>query len=260
MNQGTTLITGASGGIGRELARVFAAHGHELILAGRNRKRLLALARELNEVRDGVRATVLTADLGKPEGAKTLFDSVRRRKIDVEILVNNAGAMSNGDFADIPLAAHLDVIHVNVVAPTVLPYLFLGAMLERGHGRILHVASMAGFQAIPRLAVYAASKAYGMHLAEALSEEVAGTGVTVTALCPGFTRTGILSQAPDAARLPPFAVGSPADVALDGYRACMNAIPLQVSGLANQLAAQAIRYQPRWLARSIAGAIARRNK
>jgi short-subunit dehydrogenase len=259
MNQGTTLITGASGGIGRELANVFAAHGHDLVLVARNRKRLLELARELKQTH-GISATVLTSDLSKPDAAETLFASVQRRKIVVEILVNNAGAMHNGDFAEIALASHLDVIHVNVVAPTVLAHLFLGPMIRRGHGRILHVASMAGFQAIPRLGVYAATKAYAIHLAEALSEELVGTGVTVTALCPGFTDTEILLQAPDALRLPPFAIGSAAEVARDGYRACMNATPVYVSGLANQLAVQAIRYQPRWLTRSIAGALARRNK
>ncbi len=259
MNQGTALITGASGGIGGELAKVFAAHGHELVLVGRNRKKLVLLARDLKATH-GTRATVITSDLRLPNAPRELFAAVRRRKISIEILVNNAGAMFNGDFVDIDLESHLEVIQVNVTAPTILAHLFLRPMVERGHGRILHVASMAGFQALPRLAVYAASKAYAIHLTEALSEELLGTGVTATALCPGFTDTGILSQAPDLSRLPAFAIGSAADVARDGYRACMNATPLCVSGFANRLATQAIRYQPRWLARTLAGALARRNK
>jgi short-subunit dehydrogenase len=259
MSQGTTLITGASSGIGCELAKVFAAHGHDLVLVARNRERLRRLAGDLTKLH-GVRITVLAIDLGEPDSARALFAAVRRRRIAVEILVNNAGVMHNGEFADIELSDHLNVLQVNVLTPTALAHLFVRPMIERGSGRILHVASMAGFQPIPRLGVYAASKAYAIHLAEALSEELAGTGVTSTVLCPGFTATDILSQAPDAARLPRFAVGSAADVARDGYGACMNGVPLYVSGFANQVAAQAIRYQPRWLTRSIAGAIARRNR
>ena len=148
MNRGTALITGASGGIGGELAKVFAAHGHELVLVGRNRKRLVELAREL-ESAHGKRATVITADLRMPNAPRELFASVRRRKIPIEILVNNAGAMYNGDFVDIGIENHLEVIQVNVTAPTILAHLFLRPMVARGHGRILHVASMAGFQRNP---------------------------------------------------------------------------------------------------------------
>jgi short-subunit dehydrogenase len=259
MNQGTALITGASSGIGRELAKTFAARGHDVVLVARSRERLRALADELGK-RHGVSATVIVADLSATDGPQKVFAWVRRRKIAIDVLVNNAGVMNNGEFSDIALSSHLNVLQVNVVASTVLTHLFVRQMVERGHGRILQVASMAGLQAIPRLGLYAASKAYMIHLSEALSEELAGTGVSCTVLCPGFTDTEILSQAPDTLRLPRFAIGSAADVARDGYNACMRGVPLYVSGLANQVAAQAVRYQPRWLARSIAGALARRNR
>lgn len=259
MDRKTALVTGASSGIGLELSKVFAAHEHDLVLVARSRDKLTELAKEVTRLH-GVRATVLAADLSLPNAAQTLFASVRRRGIAVEILVNNAGIMHNGEFVDIPTARHLALLHLNVVTPTVLTHLFVQAMIERGHGRVLNVASMAGLQPLPRLAAYAASKAYAIHLSEALSEELAGTGVTSTVLCPGFTETSTLSQARDAQRLPRFAIGSAADVAKDGYAACMNGVPLYISGLANQLAAEAIRYQPRWLTRTIAGAIARRNR
>jgi len=259
MNAGTALVTGASSGIGRELARVFAANGHDLVLVARRRDRLRALAAEL-ERDHGVGVTVLVQDLEKPRAAGALFRAVERRGIDVDVLVNNAGIMANGDFVDIPLARHLAVVGLNVLVPTELAYLFLRPMLERGWGRILNVGSMAGFQALPRLSVYAATKAYALHLTEALSEELRGTGVSATALCPGFTDTEVLSQAPDVRGLPSFAIGSAEAVARDGYRACMEGIPVYVSGLGNQLATQLIHYQPRWLRRTLGGMFARRNK
>ncbi len=255
----TALITGASSGIGRELAKVFAAEGHNLVLTARRRTELDALARQL-ALQHGTHVTVLPRDLAITGAANLLVRTIRRRKLEISILVNNAAAMFNDDFVETALSSLEDVMQVNVVAPTVLTRLLIGPMLERGHGRILNVASMAGFQPIPRLAAYASSKAYLLHLTEALAEELLGTGVTATALCPGFTHTETLHQAPDLAALPSYFVGSAEQVARDGYRACMNGSPVYVSGVANQLASQLIHYQPRWLKRAIGGALARRNK
>lgn len=259
MPAGTALITGASSGIGLELAKVFAQNGYDVVLVARRRERLGALAHEL-EREHGVRATVFACDLARPGAAERVFAFVERRRIAVDVLVNNAGSMFNGEFADGPLARHFDMLKVDVVVPTTLAYLFLGPMLARGHGRILNVGSMAGFQPVPRLAVYAASKAYLLHWSEALSEELIGTGVSVTTLCPGFTATDILGQAPDVSRLPAFAVGSAEAVAREGYTACMNGQVVQVTGLSNQFAALLIQHQPRWLTRAIGGALARRNR
>ena len=256
MAQGAVLITGASGGIGRELARVFAAEGHDVILVARNRAKLKELASELVD-RFGVSAEPLPRDLQRPGAASALFASLDRRRVEVDILVNNAAVLQSGPFADMPLSDHLALMQLNIVVPTTLTHLFLGPMLDRGRGRILNVASIAAFQPLARLGVYAAAKAYLLHLTEALSEELRGTGVTATVLCPGFTDTEMMSRWADSQRVPDFAVSAAADVARDGYRACMNGEPLYVSGATNQWITALVRYQPRWLVRAFSGMMAR---
>jgi short-subunit dehydrogenase len=255
---GTVLITGASRGIGLELSKIFAAAGHDLILVARSRGPLQEI-RQLLERSYGVRVKAIVKDLSRSGAAESLHATLTRSGVAVDILVNNAGAMVNADFAKIPLARHAALLQLNVVATVELTQLLLIPMLQRRRGRILNVASMAAFQPLPRLATYAASKAFVLHLTEALAEELRGTGVTATALCPGFTDTEILSEAPDVTRLPGFAIGSAVEVARDAYRACMRGAPLCVSGAGNQLAVQLIRYQPRWMVRTIAGALARRS-
>ncbi len=251
------LITGASRGIGLELSKIFAANGHDLVLVARSRERLLEISRSLERAHR-VRVKTIVKDLGRPGAAASLHTTVAKSGLAIEILVNNAGTMINSDFARIPLARHQALIQLNITTTLELTQLFLAPMLQRKRGRILNVASMAAFQPLPRLAAYAGSKAFILHLTEAISEELRGTGVTVTALCPGFTDTEILYEAPDVERLPGLAIGSAVEVARDAYRACMSGAPLCVSGLGNQLAAQVIRYQPRWMVRTIAGALARR--
>lgn len=256
MNKGTVLITGASGGIGRELARVFAVEGYDLVLVARTRRNLALLATDL-ETSYGVGVEVLPRDLGLPNASQSLFDFLERRGVAIDVLVNNAAVLENGEFADVLLTDHLRLLQLNVIVPTTLIHLFMGPMLDRGYGRILNVASMAAFQPLARLAVYAAAKAYVLHLTEALSIELAGTGVTATALCPGFTDTSMMAEAADSSWVPPFAISAAEDVARDGYNACMSGTPVFVSGAANQLMTQIIRYQPRWFTRAITGAIAR---
>jgi uncharacterized protein len=255
-NQGAALITGASVGIGRELARVFAANGHDLFLVARTRDKLEELASELRDSY-GVEVHALPRDLSRPNAAQSLFDYFEQRRVAIDVLINNAAVLQNGDFAGLPLKGHLGLLQLNVVVPTTLMHLFMTPMLERGFGRILNVASIAAFQPLARVAVYAAAKAYVLHLTEALSEELAGTGVTVTALCPGFTDTSMMSAATDSNWVPAFAVSRAEEVARDGYRACMSGTPVYVSGAANQWMTQMIRYQPRWLVRAISGMVAR---
>jgi uncharacterized protein len=149
-------------------------------------------------------------------------------------------------------------LQLNVVVPTQLTHLFLAGMLERGRGRILNIASIAAFQPLARLAVYAATKAYVLHFTEALSEELKGTGVTATALCPGFTSTDMMATAGNTGWLPAFAVSSAEQVARDAYRACMSGQALHVSGAANQLITELIRHQPRWFLRALSGWASRR--
>jgi len=257
----SVLITGASSGIGHELALVFAEHGYDVIAVGRSRERLEGLARELQE-RFGARTDVLQHDLFEPGAAERLWSDVRARGLAPDILVNNAGALEIGAFRDIPLERTLEIVQLNVVALTALTRLALPGMLLRGTGRILNVASVAAFAPAPSLAVYGATKAFVLSLSEALVEELAGTGVFVTALCPGGTESAILDQirrsGANAERL--YALVPPAaarDVAKEGYEACMRGLPIHVPGIGNQLAEAFVRTHPRWLVRSMLGAFGR---
>ncbi len=256
MLKDVALITGASSGIGLALARVFAEEGHDLVVVARSRDKLQLLARELSR-QHGVRVIPLTNDLARSGAPQALLSALRRRRLHVDVLVNNAGVLFAGDFKDIALRSHRALLQLNVIVPTVLTQLCLGPMLERGRGRILNVASIAAFQPLARLAAYAGSKAYVLHFTEALCEELKGTGVTATALCPGFTDTDMMSTAGDASWLPSFAVSSAEQVACDGYRACMSGMPVYVSGAANQMFAEIVRHQPRWLVRALSGWVAR---
>ncbi|MGP0091772.1 MAG: SDR family NAD(P)-dependent oxidoreductase [Xanthobacteraceae bacterium] len=253
---GCVLITGASGGIGRQLAEVFAGHGWHLLLSARSRDRLRELAEDL-EAAHGVKATVLPADLADPGAPQAIVDALQGQDVDVEILVNNAGLMFEGDFADTALEDHLRLLQVNVVALTALTRLLLEPMLRRSSGRILNVASTGAFVPIPSLAAYAASKAFVLSLTEALSEELKGTGVTATALCPGFTDTDMVRGSPRGRRLPSLVVMDARSVAQQGYAACLSGKAVHVAGLANDVAISGVGFLPRWLVRTVGGLIAR---
>ena len=172
--------------------------------------------------------------------------------MQVDLLVNNAGLLHEGQFSAIDLDQQLQLLQVNVVAMTALTYLFLSPMLERKRGRILNVASVASFMPVPNLAVYAASKAYVRSFGDALSQELSGTGITVTTLCPGVTDTALV-EGTDLGSLPSVMIMDPKSVAQEGYRACMAGTPVHVAGIANELAVQWIRYQPSWLMRAVGG-------
>ena len=252
----TALITGASAGIGRELATVFAEHGFDLVVVARRQHELETLAESLR-AGHGVEVTVIALDLTIPVAPQTLFETTQRQGIEVDVLVNNAGISFHGDFKDIALENHLALIQLNISALTALTHLYLRPMVERGHGRILNVASVSAFQSFPNLAVYAASKAFVVSFSEALAVELRGTGVTVTALCPGFTETPMLhiesATTGRPASLPSLVIGDAAQVARDGYRACMQGETIQVSGLLNQFATFWMQHQPHWLGRTIGG-------
>jgi short-subunit dehydrogenase len=181
------LVTGASAGIGTELARLLAPD-HDLILVARRAEQLRALADELKQAHNA-NCHVLPFDFADPGAPRALFDAVAAAGLTVDVLVNNAGFGDLGRFAQADLAKMLRIIQVNVAALTELTGLFLAGMLARGHGRILNVGSIAGFQPGPLMAVYYASKAYVNSFSEALSSELKRTGVTVTALCPGPVET-----------------------------------------------------------------------
>jgi short-subunit dehydrogenase len=259
-DKGRALITGASGGIGLELAREFAGHGHPVILVARNEGRLNEVAAELTRAQ-GIEVTVIASDLGERNGPAALFDEVQRRNLEVEILVNNAGVMDTGAFRDAETETLVGLVRLNVEALTALTSLFLKPMAARGKGRILNVASLAGFQPLPSMAVYAASKAYVLSLTEALAEELRGKGVTVTALCPGFTDTNMVESAKreNAAfrALPSALIADQKSVAREGYRACMNGDVIRVPGLALQMATGLLQAQ-RSITRTLTGLLGRR--
>ena len=259
-NTETALITGASSGIGEALARRFAKDGHRVVLVARSGGKLETLAAELSAAH-GVKVWVMPADLSLPGAAKSLATACRRKRITIDVLVNNAGVLEQGLFADIKAERHQQLIDLNVSGLTAMLAQFLPGMRERGHGRVLNVASIAAFQPVPSLATYAATKAYVLSLTESLAEELKGSGVTITALCPGITDTGMLSSATEAnaqlAKLPGFLVADVDKVAADGYRACLRGDVIKVPGIVNLAATMAGRATPKWLLRRIAGTVTR---
>lgn len=256
----TVLITGASSGIGEALAHLFAKSGHRLVLVARSEDKLRALAKALHS-KHKVQVLVEPADLSKRGVAKKLAMRLRQQQVEVDILVNNAGILEHGDFTAITNSEHQGLIDLNISALTALLNQFLPAMIKRGHGRVLNVASIAAFQPVPTLAVYAATKAYVLSLTESLSEELAGTGVTITALCPGVTATSMLSTAQDKSgglkSLPGFVVGDVEDVAAEGYRACLKGEVICVPGVVNMAATISGRAMPKWVLRRVSGAMGR---
>jgi short-subunit dehydrogenase len=257
----SVLITGASSGIGEALARCFAKDGYRLVLVARSVAKLEALASELSETH-GVKAHVLPADLSRSGAALELAKMLSRKRLAIDVLVNNAGVMEQGPFAAIPAQRHQQVIDLNVCGLTAMLASFLPPMLRRGHGRVLNVASIAAFQPVPTLATYAATKAFVLSLTESLAEELKGSGVTITALCPGITETGMLSTAAQAnaqlSKLPGFLVGDVDKVAAEGYRACLRGDIIKVPGAVNLAATLAGRATPKWLLRRIAGTVTRK--
>lgn len=250
----TALITGASSGIGREFARTFAAKGHDLVITARRLDRLEELADDLMR-RHGVRVWPLVADLTDREAPERLFDATEGKGRPIGVLVNNAGFGVFRDFNAGRLADQIESIEVNVVALTAMTRLFAPEMVRRGAGRILNVASVAGFSPVPSAAVYGATKAYVLSLSEALSAELDGTGVTVTALCPGLTETEFSARATGTTGasmwIPAAMKLAASDVAREGYRAAMAGEAVHVNGIAYRLGVEWLRFQPRVVTRMV---------
>jgi short-subunit dehydrogenase len=242
----TTLITGASGGIGYELAKLFAKDHYNLVLVARNGPRLAQVADELNR-QFGITVRPAALDLTAPSAPQSLFDELQGEGVGVDILINNAGYGRLGEFAEIPLEESLGQIQLNLTALTHLTKLFLGPMLQRRSGRIMNVASTAGFQPGPLMAVYYATKAYVISFSEALANELAGKGITVTCLCPGATETGFAGRAGnDQSRL--FKQLRPMDaktVARAGYHGLFKGKTLVIPGVRNWLVMESLRFSPR---------------
>ena len=252
----TALITGASGGIGYELAKLFAKDHHDLILVARSGAKLAQHADELQR-QFGITARAITCDLSVTSGAQALFDQVQRENVAVDFLVNNAAYGKHGDFAQIPIEESLGQIQLNISALTALTKLFVDPMIERRRGRILNVASTAAFQAGPLMAVYYASKAYVLSFSEALANELKPSGVTVTCLCPGPTETGFQERAAMGnARLVKLGMMSAKAVALEGYRGVHAGKPLVIAGFRNWLVAESVRFAPRRMVTAVSRKLA----
>ncbi len=255
------LITGASSGIGEALAGCFAAARYDAILVARSEDKLKTLAASLAS-QYGVAVSVQAADLSKPDTAAQLLATLSRKHRNVDVLVNCAGVLEQGAFTAMAPSVHQNIIDLNISGLTAMLSAFVPGMVARGAGRVLNVASIAAFQPVPSLASYAASKAYVLSLSESLAEELRGTGVTVTALCPGITATNMLTQAASANdklhQLPGFLVGDVQQVADMGFAACMKGDAICVPGIVNQATMIASRAAPKWLVRCIGGLLGRR--
>ncbi|HZI61031.1 MAG TPA: SDR family oxidoreductase [Pyrinomonadaceae bacterium] len=247
----TTLITGASSGIGAAFARKLAARGRNVLLVARSEDKLITMCNELGRV-SGVRAHYITMDLLRPDAARELFEETQRRELVVDMLVNNAGFGSMGEFVDLDIARELEMIDLNVKSLVELTYRFLKPMRERKQGAIINVASTAGFQPVPYMTTYAATKAFVLSFSEALWEENRAHGVHVMALCPGVTETNFFA-ASKMDRPPMRSIQTPEEVVDTALRGLRHQKPSIISGWTNWFAVEAERFVPRSLVTKIAG-------
>jgi short-subunit dehydrogenase len=251
----TALITGASSGLGLQYAKLFAADKKDVVLVARRKERLEALANELSSAH-GVKAHVIAEDLTDPAAPRRIAEEVKRRGLEIDYLVNNAGFGTTGAFAESEPSKELEMVQVNVVALVALTRAFVPQMVRRGHGRVLNIGSTAGFQPGPFMAVYYASKAFVNSFTEALWYELKGTGVTATVSCPGATATEFSAVAgSDESRLFKLGAMSSEEVAREGYQAMLKGKPLAVHGFRNKVLAGSVRFSPRAIVRGIAASM-----
>jgi short-subunit dehydrogenase len=251
------LITGASQGIGYEFTKLFAADGYNLVLVARDKPRLQQVADELT-TRFGVVVRIIPKDLAKHTAAQEIFDELQRDKVQVQVLVNNAGFGFQGAFAEIELKRHLDLIQVNITTLVELTYLLLKPMLARQSGRILNVASTAAFQPGPYMAMYYASKAFVYSFSRALARELVDTGVTATTLNPGITQSQFHSRA-GLKRSARFATMDADEVARIGYAALMRGRPNVTAGMINKVSSSIAKALPTELTTGIAARMNQHN-
>lgn len=246
------LVTGASMGIGKELAKLFAVDGRDLVLVARSEDKLQSLARELEDAHE-ITTHVVPADLTDPAAPAKIFASLEGKGLQLDYLVNNAGFGANGPFGELPLQPQLDMLQVNIDALVALTHLALRGMIARKKGRILNIASTAGFQPGPDMSVYYATKSFVILFSEGIAEEVKDAGVTVTAHCPGATATNFADTAGNANSIL-FKLGAaPADkVARHAYRSMMKGKVVAIQGFMNWLSVFSVRFGPRALVRKIA--------
>ena len=247
----TTLITVASSGIGAAFARKLAKRGRNVLLVARSEDKLIALCNELGRL-SGVRAQYVTMDLTETDAAARLLEETQKRELVIDMLINNAGFGSMGDFDRLDPARELEMIQLNITALVELTHKFLLPMRERGQGTIVNVASTAGFQPVPFMATYAATKAFVLSFSEALCEENRPRGVHVMALCPGVTDTEFFAAA-NIERPPMRTVQTAEEVVDAALRGLAKKKSLVVSGWTNWLMVAAERAVPRRLVTRLAG-------
>jgi hypothetical protein len=251
----TALITGASSGIGEAFARKLAARGRNVLLVARSEDKLITLCNELGRI-NSIRAQHVALDLSQPDSPSRLFEEAQSRGLEIDLLVNNAGFGSFGDFAKLDLARQLNMIQLNVSALVELTHRFLLPMLQRRGGVIINVASTAAFQAVPFMATYAATKAFVLSFSEALWEENRPHGIHVMALCPGVTETNFF-EAARSQKPPARASQTPEEVVEAALRGLRRRKSHVVSGWTNIVMVEAERLAPRSLVARIAGRMMR---
>ena len=247
----TTLITGASSGIGAAFARKLAARGRNVLLVSRSEDKLSALCNELGRL-SGIRAQYVAIDLRQPGAGAQLFEEAIKRELEIDTLINNAGFGSMGDFAKLDLKTELEIIQLNITALVDLTHRFLIPMRERKRGTIINVASTAGFQGVPYMATYAATKAFVLSFSEALWDENRAHGVHVMALCPGVTETNFF-EASKMDRPPMRTIQTPEEVVETALRALAREKHVVISGWTNWFTIQAERFVPRSTVTKVAG-------
>ena len=251
-NSNYTLITGASSGIGYALAKVFASNNHNLILVARSTDKLSELKKAL-QLDYKIQVEIFSTDLSVPGSAENLFNQIQQGKFNVDTLVNNAGVGAYGVFSDVSLKTTHQMLHLNIISLTELTKLFLPYMLSGKSGKILNVASTAGFQPGPLMSVYFATKAFVLHFSEGLFEELKNTGVTVTALCPGPTESNFISVAKveDISVFKALKLPTSKMVAEFGYASMMKGQAVAIHGLKNKFLSFAVRFTPRSIVRKL---------
>lgn len=248
----TALITGASGGLGLEFAKILARKKYDLVLVARNEGRLYALKNEL-ETKYGISVYPFAADLSVVDAALDVFNYTLEHEIGIDVLINNAGFGDSGSFADSDWQKQYEMVQLNVIALMQLTHCFLSPMIEQGHGKILNMSSVAAFCAGPYMSIYYATKEFVRSFSEAVAEEVKGTGVTVTAFCPGPTATGFEQAAEMGKGSTMFRKAAKAeDVAKGGIRAVRKGKVLSYYGGFTKCMSFLCRIVPRSVARKYA--------
>ncbi len=244
----TALITGASNGIGLELAKIHASKGDDLVLVARNETKLKVLKTEL-EQKFKVKVFVIGKDLSEQNAAQQVYDETKKQNIQIDYLINNAGFGDFGMFVETDWNKELQMINLNITTLTQFTKLYLKDMVQRRKGRIMNVASTAAFQSVPTMAVYYATKAFVLSFSEAIDNEVSDKSISVTALCPGATESGFQAAAAmeESALVKGKKLPSSKEVAEYGYKAMMNGKTVAIHSVMNWLMANLVRFTPRAL-------------